>query len=106
MGKQPKIVYLAGPMHGIPGWNKPAFHEICAMLTLNENYIVLNPACIPAGMPEENYMPICLAMLQQADAIALMPGWMTSDGAVLEMQYAKYQGKEIIDIEKTYGLHA
>lgn len=50
-------------------------------------------------MPKEKYMPICLAMLEQADAICMLDGWEDSDGANIELAYANYQDKAVWAME-------
>lgn len=90
------IVYIAGPMKGIQDQNWTAFAEAEEMLE-NLGCIVLNPARLPEGMPDDAYMPICIAMVQQADAVYCLPGWTDSLGATTERQYALYQKKPIFD---------
>lgn len=93
--KDPEIVYIAGPMRGLPDLGRAKFNEAEERLR-REGWIVLNPARLPVGMPEACYMPICLAMLEQADIICTLDGWQHSQGAQLEMDYAAMQGKDVI----------
>lgn len=88
------VIYIAGPITGRPDY----IERFCeAQLNLEaDGWIVLNPADLPAGMPADRYMPICLAMLQQADAIYMLGGWEGSDGAGIEYLLAEYQGKEVL----------
>ncbi len=37
--------------------------------------IVLNPAVLPDGLSQQQYMSICIPMLMCADAIYLLDGW-------------------------------
>ena len=46
-------------------------------------------------------MPICMAMIDAADALCLLPGWEASQGAQRERQYAEYQGKRIMALCRT-----
>lgn len=87
------IVYIAGGITGVENY-KRIFDETEKMLT-DRGYIVMNPTVLPEGMPRGSYIPICLAMLEQADAIYLLEGWEESEGAKIERQYAKYRGKWI-----------
>ena len=61
---------------------------------LNFLYAVLNPATLPDDLPADRYMPICLSMVQAADIICMLPGWSQSRGANIELDFAKYQGKD------------
>lgn len=89
------IVYLAGKITGNNGYKKE-FKK--AEKKLKElGYIVLNPAKLPKGMKDEQYMPICLAMLNQADIMVLVND-MESDGVEIEKRYAEYQGKMVFSI--------
>ena len=99
------IVYIAGPMKGKKNMNRPAFYE--AQDALEENgYLVLNPAKLPIGMPQTAYLPICLKMVDQADVVAMMEGWQSSDGAKIERAYAQYQGKRIVELNWLIGKEA
>lgn len=89
------IVYIAGKMTGLPGKGRAAFRAAERMLKMR-GHVVLNPAVLPDGLPSEAYMPICLAMLEQAEAIYLLDNWEDSPGAKLELAFAKYQGKFVI----------
>ena len=90
----PGVIYIAGPITGRPDY----IERFCeAQLNLEaDGWIVLNPADLPPGMPADRYMPICLAMLQQADAIYMLDGWEYSEGANIELQFAQYQGKGVL----------
>lgn len=88
------IVYIAGKMNGLPDKGRETFAKAEEYLK-SYGHIVLNPACLPDGMKPHQYMPICLAMLEQADAVCLLEGWEYSKGAILEKLYANYQFKKI-----------
>ena len=80
-------IYIAGPMSGLPGFNRPAFHRAAAHIVRRGN-VALNPAILPDGLEQAEYMDICLAMLRCADAILMLPSWQTSSGATAEYHYA------------------
>lgn len=86
-------IYIAGPMSGKPDYNRAAFERARIHLE-GKGHIVLNPASLPLGLPERAYMPICMAMLEQADAIYCLEGWEDSRGAMAEVFYAIRQGHE------------
>ncbi|MBF4238225.1 DUF4406 domain-containing protein, partial [Vibrio anguillarum] len=47
-------------------------------------YVVLNPAVLPDGLTQAEYMDICCAMVRAADCVVMLDGWEDSDGAVAE----------------------
>lgn len=81
------IVYISGPMTGLPDYGRKSFYEAQKILE-REGYLVLNPATMPLGMRYEQYMAISIVMLQQADYICMLPGWEYSKGARAERAYA------------------
>lgn len=91
------IIYIAGPITGIADGNKPAFDAMAKYLTA-KGYIVLNPHAMPAGMNEEAYMDICLAMVRHANALCLLKGWQASDGAQADLAYARKRGITVMDM--------
>ncbi|EEJ4190061.1 DUF4406 domain-containing protein [Salmonella enterica subsp. diarizonae] len=76
-------VYIAGPMSGLPNFNRDRFNEVAGLVVESGN-IPLNPATLPDGLPERDYMAVGIAMLQCADAIYLIEGWEKSAGARAE----------------------
>jgi len=87
------IIYIAGKVTGDPLY---IVKFAAAQRTLAElGYTVLNPGTLPYGMPGEAYMPICIAMLEQADGIALLPDYIESPGATAELAYARCQRKKV-----------
>lgn len=92
MNKQ--IVFLSGRITGHDNYKMHFAEEQHRLTSLG--YIVLNPAFLPEGMDNLQYMSICLAMLSQADAIYLLKGWDKSPGSRLEYDYAVYTRKIIM----------
>ena len=85
-------VYIAGKINGDPGYrDKLAAAE---MQLLWHGHTVLNPAELPRGMSREDYMRICFAMIDVADAVVFLPDAAESAGARLEMAYCEYIEKE------------
>ncbi|WP_417344296.1 DUF4406 domain-containing protein [Gemmiger sp.] len=84
-------VYIAGKITGDPGYrDKFAAAEI--QLGWQGN-TVLNPAELPEGMAPADYMRICFAMIDVADAVVFLPDAAESAGARLERAYCEYIGK-------------
>lgn len=86
-----KVIYIAGRITGVPKyWEafEKAEDELTAM-----GFVVLTPTRLPYNLDNEKAMKICLAMIDQADAVYFLPGWSRSIGANLEMAYCKYTGK-------------
>ena len=91
-------IYIAGPMSGIEIFNRPAFHFAARRLSA-EGHTVLNPATLPDGLSEREYMDIGCAMLRCADGIFLLSGWQNSKGARAEHALAEKLELEIIHQE-------
>lgn len=112
-----KRVYLAGPMTGIPHFNYPAFHAAASALRA-DGCTVFNPAehdtemygkdisnsdgCAIKAAQEHGFdrraaLKADLTWIcENADAIALLPGWEKSSGANAELALAKALSLEII----------
>ena len=89
------IIYLSGAMSRYMDSYKAVFAAKQAELEA-EGHVILNPACLPVGLNDAAYMPICTAMIDAADAIYLFHHWKESRGAILEKLYSEYQGKRVI----------
>lgn len=99
-------VYIAGPMRGIPQYNFPAFFA-AEKRWQEAGWDVVNPARMDREIdgrrrdwPVEHYMARDLpALITQCDAIAMLPGWESSDGANKELAVARWTGKQVLDAE-------
>jgi hypothetical protein len=84
-----KRIYLSGPMSGLPDYNRPAFFEAERQL-IAAGYAVISPA--RNGLPEsatwQQHMRRNIAMLIEADGVALLPGWYGSRDAEIEDRLA------------------
>ena len=81
-------IYIAGPMSGLPGFNRQAFNRAAGHVVRRGN-VALNPAILPDGLEQAEYMDICFAMLRCADGIFLLDGWQQSAGARAERALAE-----------------
>lgn len=115
-------IYLAGPMRGIPEFNFPAFHAAAAKLRA-QGHGVFSPAEKDieraggvdvskgnhTGCPEqaarEHGLTIRIALADdlqficnEAEGIALLPGWRNSKGATAEHAVAVALGLEVIEL--------
>jgi len=90
--------YIAGKITGDPSYRQK-FQEVQKQYEKN-GQPVLNPASLPGGMQPADYMRICFSMIDCADAVVFLPDWEQSKGAMLEFQYCKYIGKEIVLLDE------
>lgn len=88
-----KVVYISGPITGVPQYWL-AF-EAAEDALLAEGFIPLSPAHLPKGLTPEQYMRIDLAMIDSADAIYVLYDSVKSKGAMLEYRYCQYIGKPV-----------
>lgn len=88
-------IYISGAMAKRPNTYKEEFAKAEREIT-DKGYTVINPAWLPEGLDRNRYMPICLSMVDAADAIYMMDGWEDSKGARLEKAYAEYQDKLVL----------
>ena len=94
-------IYLAGPMTGLPNHNFPAFDRAARRLE-KAGWEVVNPADNFGGrtdLPRASYLRVDVALLQQCDALALLPEWEASSGARLEYLLARELNLPVFDAE-------
>lgn len=92
----PDRIYIAGPMSGIPDYNRPAFLTAERLLT-SVGYSVWNPARngLPLDAPWDQHMRTDIAVLMTCGRLALLPGWQRSKGAGIEHDLAVSVGCDI-----------
>lgn len=86
-----KIVYIAGPITGVPDY-KTRFCAVETELCL-KGYRVINPAKLPEGLTNKQYMHVCLPLIDCADVVLFMEGSQDSKGAMSEFAYCRCVGK-------------
>lgn len=100
-----KILYISGPMTGLPDFNIPAFDEA------QEKYrtqfcAIANPANVTRDwgddQPYEFYMRQALANLIYCTHIVMLKGWRQSRGALLELTMAKACGLTVLYDDPEY----
>lgn len=93
MGK--KVVYIAGPITGVEKYWEP--FEQAEDAVEAAGFIPLTPTRLPQGLTNEQYMRIDMAMIDTADAVLLLPGWLGSSGTLVEYSYCSYTGKPVAE---------
>ena len=104
-------IYIAGPMRGYELFNFPAFDKASELLG-NLGWSVINPAQMDrdSGFDEnvetefsnkkwQEAMRRDYAALLQSNAIAFLPGWEKSEGAILERNFASKLGLKMYRID-------
>ena len=103
--KKPLKVFLSGPVTSRLDTYQAEFEE-AARIVREAGHLPLNPAALPIGMEQRDYMRITLAMLDSADLILQLSGWGKSAGAVAEYAVAMKTGVESLTLEdfiREYG---
>ncbi len=90
-------VYIAGKITGDPNYRAKFAAAEAALKAAG--HIPLNPAVLPDGMADADYLQITFAMLDVADKVAFLPDWIESEGAMVERAYCRR-------IRKPYGMLA
>jgi len=90
-----KTVYISGPITKIPHGNVTTFAAVTRAVR-NLGHIARNPHefChdIPKDAPWETFIRRGIQQLMDCTDIVMLPGWESSDGAVLEQMTAQYVG--------------
>lgn len=91
------VIFLSGKITGDPNY-KAKFNDAQRRLE-SKGRVVLNPAWMPAGLFNDDYMRMCLAMIDTADLVVFLPDWEGSPGARLEKQYCDYTLKAYCNLD-------
>lgn len=87
-------IYIAGKITG-----EPDYYEYFqrAMLKLRmAGYTVITPTILPDGLDHDEYLHICMALIDVSDAVYFLASWTESAGAREEYRYANHTGKRIL----------
>ena len=95
-------VYISGPMTGYADFNYPAFRAAETYLH-SLGHDTANPARHPEQDTWAAYLRLDLADVLRCDAVAVLPGWQTSRGAVLEVHVAHALGMTVLPVEMFGG---
>ena len=87
-------IYIAGKITGDPNYKMKFRMAAKHIQELYSLAVILNPAELPEGLTPKDYMRICFAMIDVADAVVFLPDAAESAGARLEMAYCEYIEKE------------
>lgn len=94
-------VYISGAITGVDSYLS-TFKEVETSL-IELGYEVINPAKIlallPSDTPYNTYMEMSYSMLKTCDYIYMMNGWTNSNGAKLELNFARKNKIKVLDIE-------
>lgn len=91
-GAQTVKIYIAGKIAGDRRY-RAKFRDAAKNLEAM-GHVVLNPAILPDGLNQADYMRICLAMLDTADLAVFLPDYHDSKGAMVEWAYCQRIGKD------------
>ncbi len=94
------VLYVAGPMSGLPEFNYPAFNHAAHQLR-QAGYPVINPAedGLPVESPWALHVRLGLTKLMRCDAVAVLPGAENSRGAQLEIATAQALGMRVCPLD-------
>lgn len=98
------VIYLSGPMTGMPNFNREVFNSHAAAWR-EAGFTVLNPAELELPEGYKKIPPLrlwklmmrrAIATMMQADVVVMLHGWGSSRGATQEHSLAMALGFEIL----------
>ena len=105
MNSRKRVIFLSGPMQGIPDHNDPAFHRAARVLR-EHGHVVYSPAEYPHEGPLEDFplekaeADYAVFILTKADTIALLPVWEKSLGVARELALANERGLDVLHLSE------
>lgn len=87
-------MYIAGKITNEPNY---AIKFLTAEVDMSkQGHAVMNPTVLPEeGFEFDDYMKICLAMIDVCEGVYMLNNWETSKGANIERAYAMALNKQI-----------
>lgn len=104
MENEKHVIYLAGPITGVADYRERFTLAEAMVRRAHPSAVILNPATLPEGMTPGQYMRICLSMMDCADEVVFLDGWIRSDGAGIERGLCTYTKKTANDLWKYRSL--
>lgn len=94
------VLYVSGPVTGVRDGNRPAFDQAARELNAAGYRARVPHADVAPGTPWVAAMRTTLmAILAQADGLAMLEGWERSRGARLENTVALALGMPVMDVD-------
>ena len=94
-------IYLSGPITGIADYHQ-RFEKAKVELVAAGYKNIANPAELDGVINEgkyDEYMSLCMNLLDMCDVVVMLPGWKESFGANREYGYALAKNKLIFELE-------
>lgn len=112
MTTRPLLIYISGPITGMPDLNRPAFDAAAAAIR-EAGYVPINPfdlidqqAAERDGWQWADFMRVDIAALCRADAVLMLGGWRISRGANVERAIAGMLDFPIIQAASAHVIRA
>nr|WP_290994811.1 DUF4406 domain-containing protein [Gordonibacter sp.] len=101
-----RTLYLSGPVSGIQGDNRAEFEEAARRLKAAGYAARIPHDDIKPGTPWTQAMRLSLmAIMAQADGLAMLPNWRLSRGAMLEKTVACALGLPVMTVDEWVHLN-
>lgn len=89
--------YIAGKITGLDNF-KDLF-DVAEQELKKTGHVVMNPAILPEGFEQEEYMQICFSMIDVCEKVYFLKNWTDSKGARMEFEYA-IDNEKVIEYEE------